>query len=121
MLKSIAEKYELSSKSREKIPMDIEDLISMLETAITTSQIRFSHGRHRIQACLFLVLMSLSGNRPDCLLKLRYQDLRVTLLRDPDGGPHRVLIEFTPEFTKSFKGCREACVLPSFVRSDAKE
>jgi hypothetical protein len=34
----------------------------------------------------------------------------VTLLRDPDGGPHRVLIEFTFEFTKEYLGVKDAYV-----------
>ena len=34
----------------------------------------------------------------------------VTLLRDPDGGPHRVLIEFTFEFTKEYLRVKDAYV-----------
>ncbi|KAM3068918.1 hypothetical protein ACMFMG_004092 [Clarireedia jacksonii] len=44
------------------------------------------------------------------LLNLRYQDILVTLLRDPEGGPHRILIEFTPEFTKSFLGLKKVSI-----------
>ena len=49
-----------------------------------------------------------SGNRPLALLKLRYGDIVVTLLRDPSGGPHRILIEFTCEFTKKYLGTKDA-------------
>jgi len=49
-----------------------------------------------------------SGNRPSALLKLRYSDIIVTLLRDPSGGPYRILIEFTYEFTKKFLGIKDA-------------
>ncbi len=87
--------------------MDVDDLTLMVETNLTTTKVRYSHGRLRVEVCLFLVLASLSGNRPTALLNLRYQDIIVTLLRDPEGGPHRILIEFTPEFTKSFLGLKE--------------
>jgi hypothetical protein len=32
----------------------------------------------------------------------------VTLLQDPNGGPYRILIEFTCEFTKQFLGIKDA-------------
>jgi Protein of unknown function (DUF3435) len=38
----------------------------------------------------------------------------VTVLRDPAGGPHRLLLEFTFEFTKEYLGMKEAYV--SFSR-----
>jgi hypothetical protein len=41
-------------------------------------------------------------------LKLRYGDIAMNLLRDPNGGPYRILIEFTCEFTKKYLGSKEA-------------
>jgi hypothetical protein len=41
-------------------------------------------------------------------LKLRYRDIAMNLLRDPNGGPYRILIEFTCEFTKKYLGSKEA-------------
>lgn len=93
--------------------MDNDDLTLMVKRNLTSTKIRYNHGRLRIETCLFLILASLSGNRPKALLNLRYQDILVTLLRDPEGGPHRILIEFTPEFTKSFLGQKEGHVLLS--------
>ena len=83
----------------------------MVETNLISTKIRYSHGRLRIETCLFLVLASLSGNRPKALFNLRHQEILVTLLRDPEGGPHRISIEFTPEFMKSFLGLKEGYVL----------
>ncbi|KAH7310119.1 hypothetical protein BKA65DRAFT_414213, partial [Rhexocercosporidium sp. MPI-PUGE-AT-0058] len=40
-------------------------------------------------------------NCPLALLKLRYRDIIVTLLRDPNSGPYRILIKFIYEFTNS--------------------
>lgn len=107
VLRRLADMHNLSTGTREKTPMDVEDLTLIEETILTTSRVRYDHGRQRIQNILFLALMSLSGNRPEAILNLRYQDITVALLRDPDGGPHRRLLEFTPQFTKGFLGLKE--------------
>lgn len=97
-------KHKLTKKKREKTAMYVEDLAEYLQGNITTTKKRFTHGRHRIQLTLFCQLAGFSGNRPQALLNLRYRDILVTLLRDPNSGPHRILIEFTCEFTKQFLG-----------------
>jgi hypothetical protein len=74
---------------------------------ITTKQ-RYTHGRYRIETSLFSELGIFSGNRPLALLNLRYGDIAVNLLWDPSSGPHRILIEFTCEFTKKYLGIKEA-------------
>lgn len=88
--------------------MHVEDLAEYLQTTLTTTKKRFTHGRQRMQQILFGQLAGFSGNRPQALLNLRYRDIVVTLLRDPDGGRHRILIEFTCEFTKQFLGVKDA-------------
>jgi hypothetical protein len=90
--------------------MLVEDLVPVLETALRTTIKRFDLGRHRIELCLFLLLAGFSLNRPSAVLALQYKHLRVTLLRHPDGGPARLLLEFTYEFTKTFLGMKEAYV-----------
>jgi hypothetical protein len=62
---------------------------------------------NRIQAQLYLQLGGFTANRPQALLSLCYRHIQVTLLRDPEGGPHRVLLEFTFEFTKEFLGIKD--------------
>ena len=48
-------------------------------------------------------LAGITGNRPSALLAVRYQNIKVTLLEDPDGGEQpRVLIEIVFNHTK---GC----------------
>ncbi|KAH9206209.1 hypothetical protein DL95DRAFT_438970 [Leptodontidium sp. 2 PMI_412] len=81
ILKKLAKKYRLLIKKRDNVAMYIEDLAG---------------------------LAIFSANRPLALLKLRYSDIAVNLLRDPSGGPHRILIEFTCEFTKKYLGTKEA-------------
>ncbi|KAI2788589.1 hypothetical protein POX_e06608 [Penicillium oxalicum] len=41
------------------------------------------------------------------MLSLRYRYIGVSLLRDPQGGPHRILIEFKFEYTKGFLGSKD--------------
>jgi len=88
--------------------MYIEDLAGILQTNLTTTKQRYTHGWHRIETSLFGHLGIFSGNRPSALLNLRYGHIVVTLLRDPSGGPHRILIEFTCEFTKQYLGMKDA-------------
>ncbi|KAG9246656.1 hypothetical protein BJ878DRAFT_533103 [Calycina marina] len=102
VLKKLAKKYGLSTKKRDNIAMYIEDLAGQ----------RYTHGRQRITISLFCLLGIISANRPSALLNLRYCDIVVTLLRDPGCGPHRILIEFTCEFTKKFLGTKDANTFP---------
>jgi hypothetical protein len=88
--------------------MDVQDLAKVVETAISTTEKKFGHGRHRIELRLFLQLAGLTTNRPQAILNLRYRHIQVSLLRDPRGGPHRIVIEFTFEFTKEWLGAKDA-------------
>jgi hypothetical protein len=87
--------------------MYVEDLAKVLQTNLTTTEKRYPHGRYRIQAQLYLQLGRFTANWPSALLSLCYQHIQVTLLRDPEGGPHRVMLEFTFEFTKQFLGIKD--------------
>ncbi|KAI9765782.1 MAG: hypothetical protein M1839_005382 [Geoglossum umbratile] len=112
ILRKLVKKHKLTKGKREKTAMYVEDLVEYLQTNLTTTKKRYTHGRHRIQLVLFCQLAGFSGNRPQALLNLRYRDIVVTLLRDPNGGPHRILIEFTCEFTKQFLGVKDANKFP---------
>ncbi|EMD66386.1 hypothetical protein COCSADRAFT_85560, partial [Bipolaris sorokiniana ND90Pr] len=81
-------------------------------TNLVTTEKRYPHGRYRIQAQLYLQLGGFTANRPQALLSLCYRHIQVTLLRDPEGGPHRVLLEFTFEFTKEFLGIKDLNTFP---------
>lgn len=87
--------------------MYVEDLAQVLQTNLVTTEKRYPHGRYRIQAQLYLQLGGFTANRPQALLGLCYRHIQVTLLRDPEGGPQRVLLEFTFEFTKEFLGIKD--------------
>lgn len=79
----------------------------VMETAISTTKKKFRHGRNRIELCLFLQLAGLNANRPQAMLNLRYRHIRVSLLRDPQGGPHRIMIEFKFKYTKGFLSAKD--------------
>lgn len=84
--------------------MTIDGLKEQIRTILSTSGKSFKLGELRILAVLFLLLLAPSGSRPSALLRLRFGDIRVVLARDPEGGPHRLLIWFTLAFTKTFLG-----------------
>ncbi|CEO59611.1 hypothetical protein PMG11_04283 [Penicillium brasilianum] len=117
VIRKLARKHKLSWKGREKSTMFVEDLTMVVETAISTTKKKFGHGRHRIELCLFLQLAGLTANRPGAVLSLRYRHIRVSLLRDPQGGPHRILIEFKFEYTKGFLGAKDenTYILPEII------
>jgi hypothetical protein len=88
--------------------MDVKDLAKVVETTISTTEKKFGHGRHRIELGLFLQLAGLTTDRTQAILNLRYRHIQVSLLRDPRGGPHRILIKFNFEFTKEWLGAKDA-------------
>ncbi|KAJ5507903.1 hypothetical protein N7527_010046 [Penicillium freii] len=117
VIRKLSRNHKLSCKGREKSTMYVEDLTMVVETAISTTKKKFGHGRHRIELCVFLQLAGLTANRPQAILNLMYRHIRVSLLRDPQGGPHRIVIEFTFEFTKGFLGTKDenTYILPEII------
>ncbi|KAH1593775.1 hypothetical protein KXX44_007968, partial [Aspergillus fumigatus] len=53
-------------------------------------------------------LAAITASRPKALLHLRYRDIGVTLIRDPEGGRPRLFIFLKPDFTKRFLGKKAA-------------
>ncbi|KAK3332197.1 hypothetical protein B0T19DRAFT_397983 [Cercophora scortea] len=80
----------------------------MHRITLGTMEKSFSLGELRILCVLFLLLLAPTGARLASVLKLRYRDIRVVLSRDLDGGPYKVLIGFTLEFTKTYLGIKDA-------------
>ncbi|KAH1663038.1 hypothetical protein KXX46_006053, partial [Aspergillus fumigatus] len=117
VIRRLAKKHKLSSKGCDKPPMDVEDLTKVVETTVSTTKKKLGHGRHRIELALFLQLAGRTTNRPQAILNLQYRHIQVSLLRDPQGGPHRIIIEFIFEFTKEWLGANEAntYILPEII------
>ena len=94
--------------------MYAEDLAEFARVLLATTEMTFAIGWLRVQLVLFCQLAGITGNRPEALVNLRYRHLKLTLIRDPDGGRPRLFVELTPEFTKGFLGSKDVYV--AFVR-----
>ena len=91
--------------------MYVEDLKEVLRTNIHTTKKRYTHGRLRMEIQLFMQLAGFTANRPEALLNLCYRHIKATLLRDQlGGGPDKILLEFTFEFTKDYLGAKDMSV-----------
>ncbi|CAJ2505605.1 Uu.00g129990.m01.CDS01 [Anthostomella pinea] len=108
VLGSLAKKHKLSDQKRENRCMTIDDLKAQIKTTLSTTEKSFDLGELRILTVLFLLFLAPAGSRPQSILRLRFGDIRVVLARDPDGGPHKLLIKFTLEFTKTYLGTKDA-------------
>ncbi|OJD22957.1 hypothetical protein ACJ73_05688 [Blastomyces percursus] len=113
----LVKKYRLSNKPRPKTTIYLDDLIRVVETTVTTTKKKFGHGRLRISLILYFQLAGFSANQPQALLSLCYRHIKLTLIKDPEGGPNNILIEFTTEFTKQFLGEKEETefVIPEII------
>ena len=84
--------------------MYIEDVAEFARVLLTTTEMTFDCGWLRIQLLFFCQLAAITASRPKALLDLRYRDVVLTLIRDPEGGRLRLFIFLKPEFTKKFLG-----------------
>ncbi|KAF2216846.1 hypothetical protein CERZMDRAFT_92918 [Cercospora zeae-maydis SCOH1-5] len=92
----LAEEFNISSEKKPKRIVRAEDEFKLLKTLWTSPE-----------------LAGITGNRPGPLLALRYENLKVTILRDPNGTDQpRVLLEFTFKDTKSYLGRKDANTFP---------
>ena len=107
MLAIIAEEKKLRLGRRPKATMYIEDVAEFARVLLSTTEMTFECGWLRVQVLLYCQLAAITGSRPGALLNLRYRDLLVTLIRDPEGGRPRLFVSLTPEFTKTFLGEKE--------------
>ncbi|CAG8311204.1 unnamed protein product [Penicillium nalgiovense] len=112
VLAIVATEKRLSLKGRPKATMYVEDVAEFARVILSTTEMTFPCGWYRIQLLLFCQLAAITGSRPGALLKLRFQDLKLTLVRDPNGGRPRLFIYLRPEFTKTFLGEKESNTFP---------
>ncbi|KAL3429111.1 hypothetical protein BDV09DRAFT_200914 [Aspergillus tetrazonus] len=100
----VAEGKGLELTRRPKKNMYIEDVAEFARVLLTTTEMTFECGWERIQLLFFCQLAALTASRPGALLGLRYRDISLTLIRDPECGRPRLFIFLKPEFTKKFLG-----------------
>lgn len=53
-------------------------------------------------------MLAPTGTRPTSVLLLRFENIRIVLARNPNGGPYKILIKFTLEFTKTYLSSKDA-------------
>ena len=94
--------------------MRAEDEFELLKTLFLSSEVVFSHERHRVQLALIMQLAGITGNRPAALLAVCYRHVKVALLADPKGGEQpRVMLEIVYKYIKGYLGDKDALVIPS--------
>ena len=90
--------------------MYIEDVAEFARVLLTTTEMTFDSDWQRIQLLLFCQLAAITASRPGAFLHLRYRDIGLTLIRDPEGGRPRLFIFLKPDITKGFLGKKAAWV-----------
>ncbi|KAK6815542.1 hypothetical protein RU639_008672 [Aspergillus parasiticus] len=100
----VAKEKELQLTRRPKKNMYIEDVAEFARVLLTTTEMTYDCGWQRIQILFFCQLAAITASRPGALLHLRYRDIGLKLIRDPEGGRPRLFIFLKPDFTKRFLG-----------------
>ncbi|KAH8706052.1 hypothetical protein BGW36DRAFT_422574 [Talaromyces proteolyticus] len=106
ILALVAEEKHLDCTRRLKKNMYIEDVAEFASVVLSTTEMTFQCGWQRIQLLLFTQLAAYTASRPAALLHLRYQNLGLKFIRDPEGGRPKLIIFLKPEFTKRFLGTK---------------
>ncbi|KAI1345775.1 C2H2 finger domain protein [Xylaria sp. FL0043] len=101
-LRSLSHNHGLSHEKRDNRAMSIEDIKHYINTALRTDQKNFKLGEQRILAVLFFLLLAPAGARPSSILELRFRDISVSLVRDPKGGRHRLLVRISLVRVKAY-------------------
>ncbi|KAJ1715650.1 hypothetical protein NYO67_2123 [Aspergillus flavus] len=83
---------------------NIEDVAEFARVLLTTTEMTFECGWQQIQLLFFCQLAALTASRPGALLGLRYHNISLTFIRDPEGGSPRLFIFLKLEFIKKFLG-----------------
>ncbi|KAK5637510.1 hypothetical protein RRF57_013225 [Xylaria bambusicola] len=98
--------HALDHNTRENRSMTLQDLKDQIEATLKTTEKSFKLGELRILAVLFLLLLAPQGARPHSILKLRFGDLQLFLVRDPTdvNGSPRLVIRLAMHYTKRYLG-----------------
>ncbi|OJD27056.1 hypothetical protein ACJ73_01562 [Blastomyces percursus] len=100
----VAKEKGLELTRKPKKNMYIEDVAEFALVLLTTTEMTFVCGWQRIQILFFVQLAAITASRPGALLHLRYRDIALSLIRDPEGGRPRLFVFLKPDFTKRFLG-----------------
>lgn len=64
----------------------VEDEFELLKILHLFIEMICDHEGHRVQLALLMQLASITSNRPSALLGVCYNDVKITLLPDSQGG-----------------------------------
>lgn len=86
--------------------MTIDNLKTLILKVLSTTEKSFRYGEQRILLVLFLLLLAPQGSRPKSILDLRFGDLTVVFIRDPQdrSAPPILTLRMNMEWTKRYLG-----------------
>ncbi|OJD20581.1 hypothetical protein ACJ73_08084 [Blastomyces percursus] len=113
----LAEKYGLRKQPRDNAPVYIEDMVPYNETILQTQEKRFHLGLQRLLLCFYNMLGLFTVNRKTAILQIQYKDLKLSVQRNPHGGPPVPTVDFTPTCIKNKFGMKKlnTFILPEII------
>jgi len=111
MRQRLAIAHNLRKDKKKKPVLHAEDEFELLKTLYISTETTFSHERYRVQLALVMQLVEITSNRSSALLAIRYQHIKMTLLKNSkDEEQSRVLIEIVFNHIKGYLEEKDACV-----------
>ncbi|MCJ1332322.1 hypothetical protein MMC10_009014, partial [Thelotrema lepadinum] len=105
----LIQRAELRTTSKEKFIMRVDDQFELFLTVLSSPYMVFESERDRIATMLGIQLIGNTSNRFKAVFAVRYQDIRVAVMRDPEINNEEVLIvHFTFRDTKSYLGEKDS-------------
>ncbi|KAI9782856.1 MAG: hypothetical protein M1816_001676 [Peltula sp. TS41687] len=99
---SLVEKHQLDFSVRDKLTLSVNDLVSLLHYHWALDTSIFPNERQRLQLSFLLLVLAYTGARPGAIVEcgllrgsnkaLRYRDVDLIVLRDPDNPQYRILV-----------------------------
>ncbi|KAF2158757.1 hypothetical protein M409DRAFT_30718 [Zasmidium cellare ATCC 36951] len=109
----LAAEFELRTEKKPKTIVRVEDEVKLLAALWSSNEMSMEHERLRVQLALLIQLAGITGSRPGALISLTYRDLKLSLLRDPEGSEWpRLVVDVTFRNTKSFLGAKAPNTFP---------
>lgn len=107
-------KHRFNMKKKKKPIIQVEDKFELLKILYLSIEIICDHGQHRVLLALLMQLAGITSNWLSALLGIRYNDVKITLLSDPQGGKFpRRLIEIAFKNSKEYLEEKETFVFLS--------
>ncbi|KAI1939195.1 hypothetical protein LOZ57_006155 [Ophidiomyces ophidiicola] len=106
-MRYLTKKYGLRTQPRENVPVYIENMVPFNETILKTQEKRFHLGLERLLLGFYNMLGLFTVNRKNAVLSIQYRDLKLSVQRNPHGGPPVPTVDFTPTCIKEKFGMKK--------------